>query len=358
MASLPNTPGDITADWLNQNLSEQTRGGATVVAVSDSDIGEGTGIFGMISSLDLTWEGGDGSAPQSIVAKMACTEPANLEVALALGIYERELRFFETIAPQTPLRVPQCHLIERSDDGRFLLLLENMSENYAVGDQVEGATLAQAEAIVDALAPMHAQWWEAPALDDLDWLPSPDAPAYQAAVPGIYRAGLPVFVNDWADRVPAESIELAQALDPKFEEVLLATATGPRTFTHSDTRLDNIFFGADGSIAFIDFQLALRARATADIAYLVGTSMKTEEATASWESVLRRWHGNITELGVQYDWDACLRDYRENALYYLCGAMSLLGSFDTGNERGEAMAAAYTTRLAKHLVDIDAGSVL
>ena len=34
--------------------------------------------------------------------------------------------------------------------------------------------------------------------------------------------------------------------------------------------------------------------------------------------------------------------------------MSLIGSFDTGNERGAAMAEAYVTRTFSHIVDIDA----
>ena len=133
---------------------------------------------------------------------------------------------------------------------------------------------------------------------------------------------------------------------------------------HTDTRLDNIFFrrpDADpgiAEVAFIDFQLALRGRGVADIAYLVGTSMPADDARRHWEDLLRRWHHGITETGIDYPWDDCLRHYREAALYYLSGAMSLVGTFDAGNERGAAMAEAYTTRVLEHAADIDAVSVL
>jgi hypothetical protein len=356
---IPGTPADVTTNDLNA-LGLDVLGGATVTAIVDENIGEGTGIFGQIARLRLTTEGGDGSAPPSIVAKMACTEPANLEVALMLGIYEREMRMFEDVLEETPIRSPAYHAALRSGDGRFLLLLEDMSIDYDVGDQVVGATLDQAEAIVDALAPMHAHWWGRSELDEMDWLPAPHAPQYVAAVPNIYRAGLPVLEMDWADRVPPAAIDVARAVDPKFEEILMRTGTGPETLIHTDTRLDNIFFGKrDGSIAFIDFQLALRGRAVADIAYLVGTSVPHELGRESWEGLVRRWHDAIGELGVNdYSFDDAITHYREAAMYYLSGAMSLIGTFDAGNERGAAMAEAYSTRILNHVVDIDATSVL
>lgn len=356
---LPLTPHELTTTALNTLLVDAL-GGGTIISVQASDIGEGTGIFGQISRLDLGVEGGDGSAPASVVAKMACTEPANLDIAMMLGLYTREIKMFEHVLDSTPIRTPTCHVAVEEDSGRFLLLLEDLSADYDVGDQVVGATLAQAEAAIDALAVMHAHWWQRRELDTMDWLPVPNAPQYVAAVPGIYRAGLPVLESEWADRVPPQSIDVARSVDPKFEELLHRTASGPITLTHGDTRLDNIFFSrTDESLAFIDFQLALRGRAVADIAYLIGTSVPHEAARDHWEPLLRRWHESVRELGVNgYGFDDALTHYREAALYYLSGAMSLIGTFDAGNDRGAAMASAYSTRILNHVVDIDAVAVL
>ncbi|BAN04028.1 phosphotransferase [Ilumatobacter coccineus] len=357
---VPADPFSITAEWLTAVLPDDVLGGATVDEVRASDIGEGTGILGAIARLHLTTSGGDGSAPASLVAKMPCSEPANLEVAIVLGIYERELNFFETMAPTTSLRVPTPHVSIRGDDGRFVLLMEDLSGDYDVGDQVVGATIAEAESVIDELAGFHAHWWEHDDLASMDWVPYPNAPAYAAAVPGIYRAGLPVLQDAWSDRVSPEAIALALDIDPVFEELLERTAGGPATVAHGDTRLDNILFAKDdpSRIAVIDFQLMLRGRGVADIAYFIGTSIDRDVAAANWESLLGRWHAAVTAAGVDYSWDDCLLHYREAAMYYLSGAMSLLGSFDTGNDRGAELAAAYSTRILEHCVDIDARSVL
>ena len=354
--TLPSTPTEIDAAWLNEHLDGSVLG-QVITDVSHENIGEGTGIFGEIARLTLTLTDG---TTTSMVAKMPCVEPANLEIALMLGIYEREINMFEHVIPGSSLTAPACHLALRGEGGNFVLLMEDMSRNWDVGDQVVGATLDQAKAIVDALIPFHAEWWGHPDLDTMDWLPRPDAPQYIAAVPGIYAAGLEPLQQNWSDRVSAESIELALALAPKFEELMLRTATGPATLIHTDTRLDNIFFARDGSddIAFIDFQLALAGRGVADLAYMIGTSVPREIAAQNWEALLLRWHDGISDRGIEYSWDDAVQHYREAALYYLSGAMSLIGTFDSGNDRGAAMAEAYSTRILAHVVDIDAGQVL
>lgn len=361
MSPTPSTPAEITPAWLTEVLPGDTLGGGRVTAAATTDIGAGTGIFGEIARIDLTVAGGTAPGTKSIVAKMACTEPANLEVALMLGIYDREINMFEQAVGESPMRAPACHYAERIDGGRFVLLMEDLSIEFDVGDQVIGATVSQAEAAIDVLADFHAYWWENPRLNEFDWLPRPDAPIYKAAVPGIYHAGLPILQAEWTDRVPPASIELATAIGAKFEELLDRTAGGPDTLIHTDTRLDNIFFAKDGSgdVAFIDFQLALRGRGAADIAYLIGTSVPQADASAHWRSLLQRWHDRLTTNGVVgYSFDDALLHYREAAMYYVSGAMSLIGSFDTGNERGAAMALAYSTRILNHIIDIGAGSVL
>ena len=296
--TIPESPIGVDADWLNAALV----GWPTVASVSHEDIGEGTGIFGQISRLQVDYDGDAGDSPTRMVVKMACLEPENLAIANALGIYERELRFYEELAATLPFRVPASHVLHRGDDGRFVLIIEDLSGEYVVGDQVVGATPEQAEAIVDTLVPFHVQWWEHPDLDAMDWLPVPNAPAYRAAVPGIYRAGLPVLEADWADKISPAALAAAKAVEPKFEELMDRTSEAPRTVIHTDTRLDNILFAADGSneVAVIDFQLALRGRAVADIVYLIGTSMSIEDGAANWEPLLRRWHGGIVATGIEY----------------------------------------------------------
>ena len=96
----------------------------------------------------------------------------------------------------------------------------------------------------------------------------------------------------------------------------------------------------------------------ADICYLIGTSMSIQDGAEHWERLLRRWHAGITAAGIDYPWDDCVAHYKEATMYYLSGAMSLIGTFDAGNERGAALVHAYSTRILEHAANIDAAAVL
>ena len=349
MGTLPICAADLTNEWLSAVL------GARVEAHRRDDIGVGIGIFGEIVRVSLT---GDEALPATVIAKFPTADPANRPVGDALGLYAREVRFFRDIAPTTPLRVPRAYLSDLdASAGAFVLLLEDLGR-YERGDQVAGISVRRAERVIDALAGLHAAWWERPELFELDWLPTSADPAYLSAVPPIYAAGLVVLERDWALRVGENAVSLARDVAAVFDDVIRRTARRPNTFVHGDARLDNLFFDGDDPI-LLDWQLAVRGRGPLDIAYLIGSSMNVEDQGPNWERLLHRYHDALMAGGVSaYAWEQCLRDYRESVLYLTVGPMSLIGTFGTGNERGNAMAEAFTLRMFAHAVDCDARSAL
>ena len=358
--NIPWSLEQITPEWLELAFRSNNQfHDVTIEGLSFENIGEGTGIFGEIGLLSISYTN-QGEAPNTVVVKLPCVEPENLAVAQALGIYEREVAFYRNVAETSVLRVPKCYYSDLGEDGRFVLLIEDLSVDYVVGDQVKGATHEQVLNALDTLAGFHAQWWDKEELDSLNWLPVSDAPAYMTAVPEIYRSGLPVLVSEWVGRVPDESITIAQVLEPRFEELMHMFAGGPHTLSHADTRLDNLFFPKNDSedVAFIDFQLCLRGRGINDIAYLVGNSVPRDIAASNWETYIHHWIKALSRHGVIYDFDLAVSHYRQAVLYYTVGGMSLIASFDTGNERGAAMAEAYVTRIFSHVVDVDADAIL
>jgi hypothetical protein len=349
MWGLPARAADLTAEWLSEVL------GGQVSSFTVTDVGTGVGIFGEIVRVTLVGEPG---LPASLIAKFPTTDPANRPTGDALGIYEREVRFFRDIAPITPLRVPHAYVADfDAATGAYVLLLEDLAR-FEMGDQVRGVTAGQAERIVDGLVTLHAAWWERTELHALDWLPTAADPMYLAAVPPIYAAGLPVLERDWESRVGSDAVALAGRIAPKFADVMGRLADAPNTFLHTDTRLDNFFFD-EGEPIFIDWQLAVRGRGPADVAYLIGSSMNVDVQRLHWERLVRRYHDGLMAAGVTgYPWERCLREYRESVLYYTCSPLSLIGTFTAGNERGAAMTEAFTVRMFRHVVECGAESEL
>ena len=166
--NVPKGLSEVTADWLESVLQPSEKfNGVEIESVSCDNIGEGTGIFGEIGLLTISWAS-DGDFPVSMVVKLPCIEPENLAVAQALGIYAREVSFYESVGKSSSLRIPECFYSQLDDDGGFVLLIEDLSANFSVGDQVVGATNEQVQCVIDALSDFHAQWWESPELELLE----------------------------------------------------------------------------------------------------------------------------------------------------------------------------------------------
>ena len=82
--------------------------------------------------------------PESVVLKVAATDPVSRQTGLALGLYEREVRFYRDIAPRLGGPIAPCyHAAIDTSTGVFDLLLGDAGP-AVVGDEIAGATTEQA----------------------------------------------------------------------------------------------------------------------------------------------------------------------------------------------------------------------
>ena len=339
---IPQTVEALDAGYLTVALHEAS-GGGTVTSVRADDIGTGVGVFGIIARLHLTWQGAAAHAPSTVIAKMPTAAEANRMVGLALGLYEREHRFYAEAAQSVPFPVPACyHNVGSAADTVYLLLLEDLA-GLEMGDQLTGLSQARAISIVEQMAAFHASWWDTDALDELSWLPSQNDPVYLAAVPPIVSAGV-AALGPLEASLPPGSLELAARVDAAFVDLTDACAKGPRTFVHGDLRLDNLFFtpGTD-ACTLIDWQLSLRARGVADVVWLLATSMDPEVQDQAWGAVLDVYRAALATHGIVVDPAELQRAAAEHAGYLLSGPLSLVGTFDF-SEAGDGRAAALTKK--------------
>ena len=84
---LPETPEELTAQWLGKALEGE------VSHVTHRFLGEGVWFMGDVLLLDL--ESSSEHLPNQLVAKLP--QKANLVMGEMLGVYEREIMFFDTL---------------------------------------------------------------------------------------------------------------------------------------------------------------------------------------------------------------------------------------------------------------------
>ena len=196
---LPTDIAELTPAYLTEALRH---GGhlafGEVASVDASPLGAGVGFVGQLARLKLTYEGERGGLPDVMIAKFPIEDPMAKYIAQMYGFYRTEAECYRQAASVgLGVPTPAVYLSEVSDDDIGTLILMEDLGDARMADQVSGASLADAQAVMDVAAQLHAEWWESPRLDELQWLRPLNNPAYMA-VGDQYTQSWPVFAAMFA----------------------------------------------------------------------------------------------------------------------------------------------------------------
>jgi hypothetical protein len=337
-------PDLLTPEWLRAAL------GRPITAVAQQPIGTGQ----MCDSLRLQLTCDD-DGPATVVAKLPAADPTSRATALALRSYEIEVRFYQELAPDLPIRTPQVHYADIDvATASFVLLLEDLAPAEQ-GDQLAGCSPAEAQIAIDELVGLHAPRWGDPALAELDWLHR-DPEGNRAFMLGMLPMLWAGFQERYADRLGSEVHEVGGFLFANLER-FLTLDTEPWTVTHGDYRLDNLLFTAD-RVAVVDWQTCVHGPALNDVAYFIGAGLLPEVRPAHEDALVRRYHAGLVEAGVEgYGWERCWRDYRRGTVAGLVMAIAASMLVEQ-TERGDEMFMAMAHRHARHALDLDFAGAL
>jgi hypothetical protein len=301
MVEVPRTTRETTPAFLTEALRSAgvLPAGVEVAEVHHDEIGVGVGIVGQLARLGLRYSGEATGMPGSMVLKLPTQVPENRLVGDLFNFYEREGRFYEELRGKLTVRTPEVYwnLID-PETGTFGLLLEDLSHATMIS-QVAGLPPGRAAQAVQALAQVHARWWEAPALDGLGWMPRLDDPVNLAAGEH-YRNAWPAFVDYTQGALDADALALGERVQEVFEDLLRqVVAEAPVTLCHGDFRADNLLFddrvgGTDG-VAVLDWQMSYRGPAITDLAYLLCQSLTVEDRRAHEAELVRQWYDAVAE---------------------------------------------------------------
>lgn len=226
-----------------------------------------------------------------------------------------EVLFYTQVAPHTRAPLPRCcHAALSADRHRSHLLLEDLSSTHVSSPPSHLPPPWQfAEQIVDALADVHASWWERPPYDVLDWQPLTPA-ALDARIADV-RARMTRFLTFLGDRLsPARHDHLSRVLNslPRLYRRLLDPAG--YTVVHDDVHVGNVLFPKDpqrDTIRLIDWQTWHIDLAAKDLAHMMALFW-FPDVRARWERpLLERYLARLRRRGVAgYTSAALWDDYR------------------------------------------------
>ena len=341
----PKSGNEITLPWLNAMLAPQSpasNDSPAIIGYRCEPVGETAGFLGDIVRIQLDWRA-PGQGPATLIAKFPTLRAANLETGKGLLAYERELRFYEAFSDRCPLQPPRFYGgADISGQGDYLILIEDLMGARFVS-QLDGLSITDAGLAVRGLASMHAQFWNAPALDEpnalyqfSDW-----APIYEPSI----ASGWPLFEGDFSDLIPKAMYPMFgpgnQMAGPIFQYF---SKNRPKTLLHGDARMENICFDpVTGKPRMYDWQLAASGPGAYDLMYFFANSIEPAELSEVGPDMIKDYHAALVAGGVN---DYALSDLNEDLQLSACllfGFASMVGNFLAGGGETERSIVAATT---------------
>ena len=358
LLSIPNTPDDITPQWLTEALcSTGIPPNVVVASLRIEPIAEFT-CAGQLARLHLSFSQSQSTLPGTLVVKLHAPDEPLRAKTRPFTPDKREILFYQQLAREMHLRTPHCYYSAmNAADGKYVRILEDLAP-AKVGDQIKGSTVEETALALRAIAGFHAHWWQSEKLEEFDWLVgSPtDSDSIARWVLDQYRKAFPIFVS----KVGVLLTDAAKAFGEQLPEKLADKSQfrkPPRTLVHGDFRLENVFFGASlgkSGFAVIDWQDISRGEGVWDVAWFMGGCLQvTSNRQMEERQLLKIYHETLKGNGVNgYTFEACWEDYRLAMSRYFVQAVLMVASLNPENDRDNKLAQAVAERFIVAITDL------
>jgi aminoglycoside phosphotransferase (APT) family kinase protein len=349
--SFPVSLDAVDPAWLTKVLRARRllSDSQVVVGFETKPIGLGFGQTGDSARLTLRYAQSQTSetAPASIFAKFATTDPVRRKASKTIGLYQREVNFYNVLAKAANVRAPACYFAETTGDGEFFALILEDFPNHRPGDETVGLKVGEARLAIDLMAQLHGPYWGKMAEVDLAPLVMPSRDRYVTAWSEMEAR--------FGEHVPDRFREAREAYLDAIVPLQKWLVSQPSTLGHGDLRLDNLLFGPgnEDPIVAVDWQAIRPSKGLRDFAYLISHSMNVEDRREHEIDLLRRYTERIGSFGISYSFEDAREDYRKAMLFDFCTVLYIVGININTHERALRRKHALMKRAVTAMLDWD-----
>jgi hypothetical protein len=267
---------------------------------------EGDRVTTTVSTLTFLEATYSQDAAPALATRIVLKRPLH-EEGPAAEAFDREVEFYSRLAPElrSPPAAP-CLVAGPS------LILEDLRATHTNRPWPLPPSRAESQLAVEALAEVHATWWEAPSLGTSVGSHH-TAESLTTMVAGI-AARLPGFCDAVGDALSAERREtMERVFGSRLRPWLRLLEPRALTVTHGDAHGWNFLFPREAGTAayLVDWQLWHVDVGARDLAFLMALHWYPERRRALEIPLLRAYGERLAARGVDdYSWEDLWLDYR------------------------------------------------
>jgi hypothetical protein len=343
----PAVPAGLTPSWITSALSSRYPD----VAVESFTVEPvGTGQIAATFRVSPRYRSPESSGPATLILKCPPADPAFRQVAQRTGSYKVEILFYRELSRTLDVQVPDYWADECDETtGDFLLLLGDAAPAQP-GDQLAGCTAAQAELAIDELVRLHTPFWNRSGVDVLPWIRHKSSES--KTMIDVCTAAAEKFLLQYDGRLGPETSRLAGRLGELLTGYLATEWGSDRSVVHGDYRIDNLLFRGDTERpVVVDWGGLAEGPPIADVSYLLGGSLPTDERRDAEPALVRRYHDHLVRAGIAITWAECWRQYCIHAVSGMLMA-TIAPTVVLRTERGDEMFLAMAERHAAQIREL------
>jgi thiamine kinase-like enzyme len=299
LREVPPTPEHLTDEWLTLALCREIPG----AKVLDHDLGprsDGT------SSRRTLWvefndAGREAGLNEWLFTKSAPGFMTRL-ASVAVGLGAIESAFYAQIRPELVIEAPATQYAAYDPEtNRHLLIMDDVSRTRGAhfgNILTRQLQRGQAEQVVDALAALHAKFWNTALrkrfgcwlLDSYEWMARLNITinASTRMLVGFERA---------REVIPTALYRRSKDVPAALMRSLEINIAGPQTLLHGDVHPGNWYLTGDNRMGLYDWQCVVRGGWARDIAYALSTHLTVENRRAWERELLARYCDRLREAG-------------------------------------------------------------
>lgn len=340
---------DLSAKWLSKAI------GYDVKDFTSTRIG--TGQIGEVYRIELKYGDRTRPGPASAVLKTTSEDKNSRSLGTVGGLYEREYRFYESVAPLLATGpIATLYRCERDrETGEFAILMKDCTP-AKVGCDITGATLEEAKLCMSELGRLHGLVLCHVSREAVSWLPG------ATWTPGaLMMTFWNTFVERYGDRIKPEYREIGQ----KFVESLDAyqdaqnASSVPTGFVHGDYRLDNILLDLNSAepLTLVDWQTCYWGPILHDLAFFLGLSLTPEFRRKHSAELVKVYHDSVTVNVPSITLDDCNKGIQMQSFTGMRQAITAANIVER-TDRGDELFLTMFARSCELVIDIKALTVL